>query len=98
MSVDDRFKRAVYMVRSGPPKPEATNEEKLKVYGLYKQASEGDNNTAQPWAVQFEARAKWDAWTANKGKSKEDAMREYAKLLDASDPGWEGSETMKAYK
>lgn len=35
---------------------------------LYKQALEGDNSAKQPWAVQLEARAKWDAWEANKGE------------------------------
>ena len=25
-------------------------------------------DVAQPWAVQFEARAKWDSWTSRKGK------------------------------
>jgi len=68
------------------------------VYGLYKQATEGDNASSQPWAVQFEARAKWDAWTANKGKSKELAMEEYVALLDQNDKAWESSETMKGYK
>ena len=32
----------------------------LQLYGLYNQATVGDVNTPQPWAVQFEARAKWD--------------------------------------
>ena len=40
----------------------------LVLYGLYKQATVGDVNTEQPWKVQVEARAKWDAWNANKGR------------------------------
>ncbi len=56
------------------------NNGKLKLYGLYKQATVGDNNTSQPWAVQMEARAKWEAWTANKGMSKEKAKEEYVKF------------------
>jgi acyl-CoA-binding protein len=39
----------------------------LQIYGLYKQATVGDNTGAQPWAVQVEARAKWEAWTSQKG-------------------------------
>jgi acyl-CoA-binding protein len=80
----------------------------LLLYGLYKQATVGDNNTSmkwccfllisfsvelsellnekrtsnththslthalslfsgQPWAIQMEARAKWEAWTKQKG-------------------------------
>ena len=39
----------------------------LEIYGLYKQATAGDNTTSQPWAIQLEAAAKWNAWTALKG-------------------------------
>jgi acyl-CoA-binding protein len=42
----------------------------------------GDVTGSQPWAVQFEARAKWDAWNEQAGKSKETAMAEYVALLD----------------
>jgi len=51
--------------------------DKLKVYGLFKQATIGDNETTAPWAVQLEAKSKWDAWTANKGKSQKQAKAEY---------------------
>lgn len=39
-----------------------------------------------------------DAWTANKGLSKEQAMADYIKLVDDGDKDWENSETMKNYK
>ena len=58
---------------------------RLEMYGLYKQATLGDNTSSQPWAVQLEASAKWDAWTANKGISKEDAMQKYVdKIVEIS--------------
>lgn len=45
---------------------------------LYKQATVGDVNTSRPGGfLNFEANAKWDAWNGMKGKSKEDAMKEY---------------------
>eukprot|EP00755_Sulcionema_specki_P011664 Sspe_Gene.49558::Locus_26846_Transcript_2_4_Confidence_0.500_Length_524::g.49558::m.49558/K08762/DBI, ACBP; diazepam-binding inhibitor (GABA receptor modulator, acyl-CoA-binding protein) len=90
-----QFKKAVYMIRNGPKK-ESSNDEKLKVYALYKQATLGDVQGSQPWAVQVEARAKWDAWAAQKGKSKEQAMKEYIDLVAAGDPDWENSETVKS--
>lgn len=31
---------------------------------------------SQPWAVQLEARAKWDAWSEVKGTSAEEAQRQ----------------------
>ena len=56
------------------------NDKKLELYGLFKQVTKGDNTSKQPWAIQVEARAKWEAWEKNKGKSKEDASAEYIKL------------------
>ena len=57
------------------------NDKKLQLYGLFKQATVGDNNSSQPWAVQIEKRAKWDAWEANKGKTKQQAEEAYVKLV-----------------
>ncbi len=37
---------------------------------------------SQPWTVQFEARAKWDAWNEVKGMDAEEAKRQYVALLD----------------
>eukprot|EP00516_Mucochytrium_quahogii_P011496 CAMPEP_0203788494 /NCGR_PEP_ID=MMETSP0100_2-20121128/2880_1 /ASSEMBLY_ACC=CAM_ASM_000210 /TAXON_ID=96639 /ORGANISM=" , Strain NY0313808BC1" /LENGTH=97 /DNA_ID=CAMNT_0050691247 /DNA_START=772 /DNA_END=1065 /DNA_ORIENTATION=+ len=65
----------------GAPAP--TNDMKLKLYSLFKQATAGDVTGSQPWKVQVEARAKWDAWNAVKGKSKEDAMKEYIAEVEA---------------
>ena len=42
------------------------------------QATTGDATGSQPWAVQIEARAKWDAWKAHEGMSKDAAMAAYA--------------------
>ena len=47
-----------------------SNDEKLKVYALFKQATVGEcseHGGGQPWAVQVEKRAKWDAWAAVAG-------------------------------
>lgn len=53
------------------------NDELLSLYGLFKQATEGDASGERPGGFDFKAIAKFDAWTANKGKSKEAAMTEY---------------------
>ena len=48
-----------------------SNDEKLKVYALYKQVTVGEcaeHGGSQPWAVQVANRAKWDAWKAIEGK------------------------------
>lgn len=77
-TLQEQFDFAVEQVRSLPSSGNSpSTSEKLKMYGLFKQATIGDCNTAQPWAVQIEARAKWDAWNANKGITKENAMSAY---------------------
>ncbi|PNH03661.1 putative acyl-CoA-binding protein [Tetrabaena socialis] len=54
-----------------------TNDEKLELYALFKQAKEGDCSIAQPGIFDPKGRAKWSAWNAKKGQSKEDAMQKY---------------------
>mmetsp|Transcript_9911 Transcript_9911/g.12353 ORF Transcript_9911/g.12353 Transcript_9911/m.12353 type:complete len:99 (+) Transcript_9911:264-560(+) len=75
--LNSKFEDAVKQVREGPANPNTSMSDKLKVYGLFKQATIGDNETTAPWAVQLEAKSKWDAWTANKGKSQKQAKAEY---------------------
>ncbi|XP_059645432.1 acyl-CoA-binding protein isoform X1 [Cornus florida] len=58
--------------------PENTsNENKLILYGLYKQATVGPVDTSRPGMFNMRDRAKWDAWKAVEGKSKEEAMSDY---------------------
>lgn len=54
-----------------------TNENKLILYGLYKQATVGNVNTSRPGIFNLRERAKWDAWKAVEGKSTEEAMNDY---------------------
>eukprot|EP01063_Lacrimia_lanifica_P015731 TRINITY_DN223_c1_g3_i2.p3 TRINITY_DN223_c1_g3~~TRINITY_DN223_c1_g3_i2.p3 ORF type:complete len:104 (+),score=50.03 TRINITY_DN223_c1_g3_i2:61-372(+) len=91
----DTFTKAVYLIRNGPAK-DSSNEEKLKVYALFKQATVGDVQGSQPYAVQFEARAKWDAWNAVKGTSSDDAKKQYVDLVAAGDADWENHEVLKS--
>ncbi|KAF3650182.1 Acyl-CoA-binding protein [Capsicum annuum] len=58
--------------------PESTtNENKLILYGLYKQAIVGNVNTSRPGIFNMRDRAKWDAWKAVEGKSTDEAMNDY---------------------
>ena len=54
-----------------------TNEDLLTLYGLFKQATVGDNTTSRPGFMDFTGKAKWDAWTKNKGVSTDTAMLQY---------------------
>jgi acyl-CoA-binding protein len=55
----------------------------LKLYGLYKQASVGDNTEKKPGFSDMIGRAKWDAWNGLKGTSSDDAKRQYAQLIES---------------
>eukprot|EP00485_Elphidium_margaritaceum_P011526 CAMPEP_0202685202 /NCGR_PEP_ID=MMETSP1385-20130828/920_1 /ASSEMBLY_ACC=CAM_ASM_000861 /TAXON_ID=933848 /ORGANISM="Elphidium margaritaceum" /LENGTH=92 /DNA_ID=CAMNT_0049339493 /DNA_START=72 /DNA_END=346 /DNA_ORIENTATION=+ len=57
---------------------------RLKFYAWFKQASVGkcsEKGGTQPWAVQVEARSKWDAWNALGDLSADDAKKAYVDLL-----------------
>lgn len=54
----------------------------LQLYGLYKQANSGDNETPAPLAINFINKKKWLAWKTLSDKSKEDAEKEYIALVD----------------
>lgn len=59
-----------------------SDDELLKLYGLYKQATVGDVNTDRPGIFALRDRYKWDAWNANKGMTQEEAEKAYIALVD----------------
>jgi acyl-CoA-binding protein len=80
-SLKSQFDQAVTQSKKLPEKPD--NATLLKIYALYKQASEGDVDGKRPGMTDFVGRAKYDAWAAVKGKSKNDAMQEYVDLIES---------------
>lgn len=75
----EEFESAVKRSKELTKRP--SNEELLKLYALYKQATEGDNNETRPGGFDFKAIAKHDAWAELKGKTQEDAKNEYIALV-----------------
>ena len=62
--------------------PEQSNENLLKLYSLFKQATEGDVNIEKPSNMfDFKGIAKFNAWDELKGLSKEEAMQKYIDLV-----------------
>ena len=53
----------------------------LKIYALYKQANEGDNEAKKPSRTDLVGRAKWDAWEKLKGQSLDEAKQGYIDLI-----------------
>jgi acyl-CoA-binding protein len=81
MDIIQQFEAAAANSKSLPEKP--SNEVLLQLYSLYKQGKEGDVNTEPPSnPFDFVNKAKYEAWSALKGKSKEDAMKEYIQLVE----------------
>lgn len=83
--LESRFRAAVEKVRSapgsGPVKP--SNEMKLTMYALFRQAQDGDVTGKRPGMMDVVSRYKYDAWAAVKGLSREEAMRRYIAEIGA---------------
>ncbi|XP_030530104.2 acyl-CoA-binding domain-containing protein 3-like [Rhodamnia argentea] len=75
MASEDEFKEYAEKAKSLPLSTK--DADKLVLYGLYKQATIGAVNTSRPGLFSPADRAKWDAWKAVEGKSKEEAMADY---------------------
>lgn len=80
MELQQQFENAVTRSKELTKRP--SNEELLLLYGLYKQATEGDASGERPGGFDFKAIAKYDAWAELKGKSTAEAMQEYVALVD----------------
>lgn len=76
-----QFDAAVASSRELSERPD--NATLLRLYGLYKQASVGDNPDKKPGFSDLVGRAKWEAWQTCQGSSREDAMRLYIELIDS---------------
>lgn len=74
------LEEAVALTKKFTSRP--SNEELLKLYGLYKQATEGDNETERPGGFDFKAAAKHNAWLGFKGLTKEEAANQYFELVN----------------
>lgn len=75
-----RFQAAVAASRSSiTQRPD--NAMLLQLYGLFKQASEGDVTTEKPGFSDLVGRAKWDAWNKLQGVPREEAMQQYIDLI-----------------
>lgn len=76
-----KFKRAserVWDLIERPP-----NGTLLRLYALYKQATEGDVEGRKPYSRGLKEIAKWNAWSGVKGTPSEDAMESYIELVDS---------------
>jgi diazepam-binding inhibitor (GABA receptor modulating acyl-CoA-binding protein) len=85
MDLKQEFEQAAADSKTLSEKP--SNDVLLQLYSLYKQGSIGDVNTEPPSnPFDFVNKAKYEAWASLKGKSSEDAMKEYVVLVNKLKP------------
>ena len=59
-----------------------SDDDKLLLYGVYKQATVGDINIPEPWKIFITDYAKWHAWNTNKNMLSNEAKNKY--ILEAN--------------
>lgn len=82
--IHQAFQDAVNTVKNAPEdgsfKPD--NDLKLKMYGLFRQAQDGDVSGKKPGMLDVVGRAKYGAWEKLKGTSQDDAMQQYVDMVN----------------
>jgi diazepam-binding inhibitor (GABA receptor modulator, acyl-CoA-binding protein) len=73
LTSNEAFNLAVKAVNEFKSKP--SNDELLKLYGLFKQSTVGNCNTDRPGAFDFTGKAKWDSWKGFEGTNDFDIFR-----------------------
>lgn len=73
------FEQAATDVQALRERPD--NETLLRLYGLYKQGSEGDVSGEKPGFFDFVGTAKYEAWSRLKGTPPEAARQQYIDLV-----------------
>ncbi|CAN8025813.1 unnamed protein product, partial [Ixodes persulcatus] len=78
-SPSEKFNQAVKDLNNVPQEP--SNDVKLQLYALFKQATVGKCNVAKPGTFDFVGKAKWEAWNKLRDMSQDDAQNEYAAIV-----------------
>jgi acyl-CoA-binding protein len=81
MDIQKLFEQAAEESKTLSEKP--SNDTLLQLYSLYKQATDGDVHDEPPAnPFDFVAKAKYQAWSGLRGKTREAAMQEYVGLVN----------------
>lgn len=81
IDLDAAFQAAVAQSTSLPEKPASLTL--LRIYALYKQATQGDASGERPGMTDFVGRAKYDAWATLAGTSSDEAKQNYIDLIES---------------
>lgn len=77
--LSEDFRQAAEDVKRLPERPD--NDTLLKLYALYKQATDGDASGPKPGFFDFVNTAKYEAWSRLRGMRGEDAQQKYIELV-----------------
>ena len=80
-TLEAQFKQAAADAQQLTERP--STADLLKLYSLFKQATEGDVRGERPGMMDIKARAKYDAWAAIAGMPAEEAMQDYVDLVES---------------
>ena len=80
MELQEKFNDAKDKVKTLTSRP--SNEALLNLYGLFKQATDGDVHGDKPGMFDFKGAAKYKAWEAVKGIPADEAMEKYIAVVD----------------
>ena len=76
-----QFEQAVAESKNLPERPD--NMTMLRIYALYKQATDGDAQGERPGFTDMVGRMKWDGWKALEGTSGDEAMQSHVELIES---------------
>lgn len=79
--LETRFKQAADDVQNLDERPD--NDTMLKLYALFKQASEGDVSGDKPGFFDFVGVAKYEAWEKLQGMDPDEAKQKYIDLVES---------------
>jgi len=77
--LDADFQRAAEDAKQLPARPD--NDTLLKLYALYKQATDGDACGPKPGFFDFVNTAKYEAWSRLRGMQPNEAQQKYIDLV-----------------
>jgi acyl-CoA-binding protein len=84
-NLDMQFTQAQEDVKQLPERP--GNLTLLRLYALFKQASEGDVQGDKPGFTDIVGKYKYDAWAALKGTAQDAAKQQYVELVESLKSG-----------
>jgi Acyl-CoA-binding protein len=81
--LEQAFNDALNRVNNEDSEQKPSNDLKLEMYALFKQATEGDVHGKKPGVMDIVGKAKYNAWKKIKGVSQESAMQSYIEKVDS---------------